>query len=158
MNAVEPTTSPSAYAAGLLLFLGSVMAKLTMMRSRIPTAKPRIAASFDDERNRSRHRDATQEHRKWYKTSRWQKLRLEILTRDHFTCAMCKRVINPYKRGEDGKIDPENVLICDHIQPHRGNEALFWDVSNLQTLCKPCHDSPKQSEEKQSLHMQGVWY
>ncbi|WP_308302390.1 HNH endonuclease signature motif containing protein [Bacillus sp. V5-8f] len=27
----------------------------------------------------------------------------------------------------------------DHIKPHKGNQALFWDSSNWQTLCKPCH-------------------
>jgi 5-methylcytosine-specific restriction endonuclease McrA len=27
----------------------------------------------------------------------------------------------------------------DHIQPHKGNQRLMWDVSNWQALCKPCH-------------------
>lgn len=28
----------------------------------------------------------------------------------------------------------------DHITPHRGqSDPLFWDVSNLQSLCKACH-------------------
>jgi hypothetical protein len=31
---------------------------------------------------------------------------------------------------------------------HRGNPALFFDPSNLQSLCKACHDGSKQSEER----------
>ncbi len=27
----------------------------------------------------------------------------------------------------------------DHIDPHRGNQAKFWDRSNWQALCKRCH-------------------
>ena len=27
----------------------------------------------------------------------------------------------------------------DHIVPHRGDRARFWDRSNWQSLCKPCH-------------------
>jgi 5-methylcytosine-specific restriction enzyme A len=28
----------------------------------------------------------------------------------------------------------------DHVRPHRGNVALFWDQGNWQGLCKRCHD------------------
>jgi 5-methylcytosine-specific restriction protein A len=38
--------------------------------------------------------------------------------------------------------------ICDHIKKHDGNSDLFFDAANLQTLCKRCHDSSKQSEER----------
>jgi 5-methylcytosine-specific restriction protein A len=28
----------------------------------------------------------------------------------------------------------------DHVVPHRGNDALFWDeLGNWQTLCRACH-------------------
>lgn len=27
----------------------------------------------------------------------------------------------------------------DHIRPHRGDQALFWDVVNHQPLCGRCH-------------------
>jgi 5-methylcytosine-specific restriction protein A len=48
--------------------------------------------------------------------------------------------------------------LCDHIEPHRGDDRLFWDENNLQTLCKGCHDEVKQAEEQASLHTRGVWY
>lgn len=95
---------------------------------------------------KSRYRDESLHYRKWYKTARWQQLRMEVLTRDLFTCQMCTR--SEYRT---------NLLVCDHIKPHRGHDALFWDMNNLQCLCKPCHDKHKQKEEQDSLHMRGVW-
>ncbi|MBK9704528.1 MAG: HNH endonuclease [Betaproteobacteria bacterium] len=38
--------------------------------------------------------------------------------------------------------------VVDHVVPHRGDQALFWDVGNWQPLCKPCHDGAKQSLER----------
>ena len=29
----------------------------------------------------------------------------------------------------------------DHIVPHRGDYALFWDETNWQGLCKSCHSA-----------------
>jgi 5-methylcytosine-specific restriction protein A len=30
--------------------------------------------------------------------------------------------------------------VADHIVDHRGDEKLFWNMANLQGLCKECHD------------------
>lgn len=77
--------------------------------------------------------------RKWYATTRWRKLRMKILARDLFTC----------QRPECGRTTADtSQLVADHRKPHRGDEALFWDEDNLQTLCKPCHDGAKQREER----------
>lgn len=38
--------------------------------------------------------------------------------------------------------------MVDHIVPHKGDEALFFDSGNLQSLCKPCHDRDKAAEER----------
>lgn len=84
--------------------------------------------------------------KRWYKTARWQALRLKIFLRDLFICMECGRL-----EGNTA------LLICDHIVPHRGNEHLFWDENNLQTLCKTCHDTIKQREEQVTLHQRGVW-
>jgi 5-methylcytosine-specific restriction protein A len=94
------------------------------------------------------HMPASTPWKRWYNTSRWRALRLKIFLRDLFTCQMagCSRL-----EGDTSK------LVCDHVKPHRGNEALFWDEANLQTLCKPCHDKAKQREEQATLHMRGVW-
>ncbi len=39
-------------------------------------------------------------------------------------------------------------LVADHKIRHQGDHELFWDEGNLQTLCKHCHDSLKQREER----------
>lgn len=40
------------------------------------------------------------------------------------------------------------ATIVDHVEEHKGDESIFWDESNLQSLCKRCHDSVKQREER----------
>ncbi|MBR0855653.1 HNH endonuclease [Bradyrhizobium liaoningense] len=87
--------------------------------------------------------------KRWYKTARWQALRLTIFQRDLFTC----------QRPECGHLESSTaLLVCDHKVPHRGDERLFWDENNLQTLCKACHDKIKQRDEQSSLHTRGVWH
>lgn len=85
----------------------------------------------------SRQRDNDLAWRAWYKTARWQRLRWAVLMRDAFTCQFCRRV--------EAKTQ---LLVADHKMPHRGDEGLFWSEGNLQCLCKPCHDSEKQRQER----------
>jgi 5-methylcytosine-specific restriction endonuclease McrA len=42
------------------------------------------------------------------------------------------------------------ATVVDHIMPHKGNKALFWNRANWQPLCVRCHSSLKQSEERRS--------
>ena len=48
---------------------------------------------------------------------------------EHPLCAECLK---------NGVLTPATVV--DHIVPHRGDHALFWDEQNWQPLCKDCHD------------------
>jgi 5-methylcytosine-specific restriction protein A len=41
----------------------------------------------------------------------------------------------------------EPAAVVDHITPHGGDEALFWDRDNWQPLCKPCHDAKTARED-----------
>ena len=116
------------------------MGRLKAIAPRIGALAPRIGHVSGDELARSRHRDATQAWRAWYKTSRWQKLRWSVLVRDLFTCQMCERVETDTSQ-----------LVGDHKRPHRGDERLFWDKNNIQCVCKRCHDSEKQREERTAL-------
>ena len=113
-----------------------MMGKLTQLRSPLTYLKPRIGW-LDDAAAASRARDQALPDRGWYKTAEWQRLRWRILVRDMFTCAFCGRVEGQTKN-----------LVADHKVRHRFNAQLFWDEANLQTLCKPCHDSVKQRMEK----------
>ncbi|WP_421695473.1 HNH endonuclease [Aestuariivirga sp.] len=38
--------------------------------------------------------------------------------------------------------------LVDHIQPHKGNQKLFWNRGNWQSLCTGCHSTWKQSQER----------
>ena len=40
------------------------------------------------------------------------------------------------------------ATVVDHITPHRGNKALFWDERNWQSLCKRCHDRKTMTEDR----------
>ena len=44
------------------------------------------------------------------------------------------------------------ATIADHIKPHHGNEALFYDPDNLQSLCAQCHGSAKALKEHKGLY------
>lgn len=67
--------------------------------------------------------------------SRWQKARFHFLQKNPL-CVYCKK---------QGKVTSAEVV--DHIKPHKGDQKLFWDVKNWQSLCKHCHDSIKKREE-----------
>lgn len=71
--------------------------------------------------------------------ARWQRLRKWWLLR-HPLCTFCEKA---------GRIELATVL--DHIVPHRGDMTLFWDRSNWQGLCAPCHDSTKKLIESGKL-------
>ncbi|MCK2183518.1 HNH endonuclease [Halomonas getboli] len=78
----------------------------------------------------------TRPWRHLYNTRRWHRLRAAQL-RDEPLCRFCRDL---------GRVTPAKV--ADHITPHKGGEALFFDADNLQSLCKTCHDSAKQRQEK----------
>ena len=70
---------------------------------------------------------------------RWQQER-ESYLRLHPLCVMCQA---------DGVVTVANTV--DHRIPHRGDEALFWDRTNWQSLCANHHSSEKQKQERASL-------
>jgi len=81
-----------------------------------------------------------------YKTSRWthrtRGLRARCLKRDEYRCALCLRT------------EASHRLVAHHRVPHRGNEELFFDLNNLQTLCQPCHDSITTSRERRGYSLE----
>jgi 5-methylcytosine-specific restriction protein A len=69
---------------------------------------------------------------------KWQKARERYLNSNPL-CVYCQQI---------GRVTAASIV--DHIVAHRGDMALFWDQTNWQSLCKPCHDSVKQAEEAAS--------
>lgn len=98
------------------------------------SALPPLVARHTDEHGHSR---TAEPWRAWYNTPRWRRLRWSVLERDNFTC-----------RCGCGQVAKSPLLVADHVKPHRGDPALFWDPANLQTLFKPCHDGAKQRAER----------
>ncbi|RCW85434.1 HNH endonuclease [Phyllobacterium bourgognense] len=78
-------------------------------------------ARFDQKRPSARARGYNNE---------WQKARAEYL-RHHPICRC-----------------GATAQCVDHIQPHKGNQRLFWNRANWQPLCLPCHNSIKQRQER----------
>lgn len=67
--------------------------------------------------------------------SRWQKARAGYL-RSHPLCVHCER---------RGRVVAANEV--DHVVPHKGDMVLFWDNTNWQSLCKPCHSLKTATED-----------
>jgi 5-methylcytosine-specific restriction protein A len=76
--------------------------------------------------------------RKLFDTVRWHWTRLNVLARNRI-CVICKSWA-----AEE----------CDHVIParkyiaqHGGDMNRFYDESNLQGLCKPCHSRKTATED-----------
>lgn len=60
-------------------------------------------------------------------TAQWR-VAAKAFLREHPLCRLCsfrKLVVS--------------ATLVDHVHPHNGDQALFWDQSNWQSLCKTCH-------------------
>jgi 5-methylcytosine-specific restriction protein A len=68
-------------------------------------------------------------------THRWHAVRTLYL-HEHPLCVEC------LKQGR-----PVPATVVDHIKPHKGDQRLFWDETNWQSLCKPCHDAKTARED-----------
>ncbi|MCY9266435.1 HNH endonuclease signature motif containing protein [Bacillus licheniformis] len=67
--------------------------------------------------------------------SKWRKARQGYLSKYPF-CVSCMK---------EGRRGPATVV--DHIVPHKGDKKLFWDSSNWQPLCAPCHSRKTAKED-----------
>jgi 5-methylcytosine-specific restriction protein A len=65
--------------------------------------------------------------------SRWQQFSRRFL-RQNPLCVECEK---------NGKISPAEV--CDHIVPHKGDMAKFWE-GPFQGLCVKCHNRKSAKE------------
>ena len=90
-----------------------------------------------------------QQYRYLYKTRTWKTLRPQILARDLYTCQRCH---TPLTKGRTRPTD----AVVNHIKPHKGNLALFQDPSNLEAVCKQCHDADIQSFERGKIRQIGA--
>src|SRR5262245_60026419 len=74
-------------------------------------------------------------YRGWYKSTAWARIReLQLLA--HPLCERCL-----------AKRKAMAASVVHHKEPHRGNVVRFFN-GPFESLCKRCHDSDAQSEER----------
>jgi 5-methylcytosine-specific restriction protein A len=95
---------------------------------------PKIFQSPWKHKTKPKPSPETKERHKLY-DRQWRKQRVYFLQR-HPLCVMCQ---------SEGRVNQATVV--DHIEPHKGDERLFWDINNWQSLCKRHHDSDKRKME-----------
>ena len=130
------------------------MGRLTAPPKRLGRAPGRLG--YQDRAAAERARDARRAQadnlRRLYATRRWRDpvdgVRARIVLRDGGACRMCGVLLVGPKHAP-------NSPVVDHIIPHRGCVVLFWDESNLQALCKRCHDTEKQKQERAEARAAG---
>lgn len=113
------------------------------LRLLSPAIKPLGSglSMLSDQGVKDRVRDQSNPWRKWYRTADWRRLREATLRRDRLICQRTGVACV-------GRYPAWNSPVVDHIKPHRGDPALFFDPSNLQTVTKRYHDSEKQKLER----------
>ncbi|OUM00573.1 HNH endonuclease, partial [Variovorax sp. JS1663] len=104
---------------------------LTTLRSRVQPQPHRLATIQPGS-----WRTANQSSAQRGYGYRWQKAREAHLLANPL-CVMCKE--------QDGRAVPATIV--DHRIPHGGDQCLFWDRSNWQSLCAHHHSSDKQRQE-----------
>lgn len=70
-------------------------------------------------------------------TARWDRA-AAAFKRDNPLCIGCEAVDRV-----------ELASVVDHVIPHKGDDALFWDQANWQPCCTKHHDIVKQQLERQ---------
>ncbi|MEK7178595.1 MAG: HNH endonuclease signature motif containing protein [Patescibacteria group bacterium] len=63
--------------------------------------------------------------------SRWQRARAVFLAQNPL-CRPCSLKSPPQVTA---------ATVVDHVKDHKGDQVLFWDESNWQPSCQPCHDA-----------------
>lgn len=113
------------------------MAKLRSLRPRIASLPSRLRSATslgttDPDSWRAGSLTTAERGYGWA----WQKARRSFLAQpENVLCRSCaiREIVVP-------------ATVVDHIIPHRGDRALFWDRSNWQPLCKQCHDRKTAAE------------
>jgi 5-methylcytosine-specific restriction endonuclease McrA len=92
------------------------------------------------EAERKRHRNSVKspeayQQSRLYATAAWQRMRLSVLNHEPL-CRAC---------ASDGRVEAATVV--DHIRRHNNDINLFYDRTNLQPLCVPCHNFKTAGED-----------
>jgi 5-methylcytosine-specific restriction endonuclease McrA len=87
---------------------------------------------------------AAEQYRRLYRDLRWcgpHGIRQQALLRDNYTCQRCGCLLVTGNRHHP------RAAVVNHIKPHKGDEVLFFDLENTESVCKTDHDTLIQREE-----------
>lgn len=84
-----------------------------------------------------------------YNTARWRKLRAQVLAEEPLCRCDDHRMMAVGDAGVLFGSTPDAPIstVVDHITPHRGDESLFYDRSNLRGMAKRCHDRKTSKQD-----------
>ena len=105
------------------------MANAAMHQCAIPGCRALTNARYCVRHSAGREYDGRIKHdyRKWYDRKDYRIAR-DVFMFQHPVCVVCGALATD----------------LDHIKPHKGDWALFWDVRNWQSLCATCHGRKTQ--------------
>lgn len=101
-----------------------IMGRLSSIKPKLQTLRPKLAQS-------ARVHPARQTAHP-FSTRRGRKVRDAVLLRDLFTCQMCGCIVRA------GRTDGRSAVV-DHVRPWTMRRDLWFEPSNLRTVCKDCH-------------------
>lgn len=108
-----------------------------LMPKKVKTHRPKGQPTrAEQNREYDARRRAEDAIRALYQTPAWKALRKIILARDPY----CKRC------DAKGLVTPATTV--NHIKRSREHPELFFDETNLEGVCAPCHNSEIQKEER----------
>lgn len=102
----------------------------------------------EQQREQERDRNRASAAKRGY-SSRWRKARATFLARSPL-CAACSTDERPVAASDvDHKIPPRlrEALDSGDAEAIARAQALFWDTSNWQGLCGPCHSAKTARED-----------
>jgi len=76
--------------------------------------------------------------RGWYGRAAWKKIRVQALNRDHWLCQECLR---------QGRLTQAREV--HHIQELEDHPELGLELSNLESLCRECHEKTKSRPSRE---------
>ncbi|MDH4992066.1 HNH endonuclease [Aquamicrobium lusatiense] len=96
----------------------------------------------------ARRSPEAEQYRRLYRDHRWcgpNGIRQQSLVRDLYTCQRCNCLLITGNRNHP------RAAVVNHKTPHKGDEALFFALENTEAVCKSCHDTLIQREEKRGF-------
>ena len=99
-------------------------------------------ATPEQTRSHQAKRRAEQPWRRWYGSRQWKRESAAFLSRNPL-CRYCLAL---------GRRTPSTIV--NHYPPHRGDRTAFFDKRTWEAVCKPCHDSTCQAQDKAGQRLQ----